>query len=91
MSDKKDGEPAFPCEKFAHFIKKEGSDESEPIFEEFSGMTIRDYFAGKAMQALIIACEPENYEPDADLEKMHNDCAESAYKRSDAMIKERDK
>jgi len=46
--------------------------------EENQGMTLRDYFAAKAMQALI------------DKEVFFDDVAESAYKVADHMLKARE-
>lgn len=47
MSDIKTGGPAFPEKKRVHRAGYE-TDEFEPC----SGMTLRDYFAGKAMQGI---------------------------------------
>jgi hypothetical protein len=47
------------------------------------GMTLRDYFAAKALQALI----PNSNGDDGELW----DAAEDAYAYADAMLKERDK
>jgi hypothetical protein len=46
--------------------------------EDCLGMTLRDYFAAKAMQALI------------DKEAFFDDVAESAYKVADHMLKARE-
>ena len=45
-------------------------------------MTMRDHFAGLAMQALVSL-------PDVDMS--HDDCANWAYRQADAMLKERTK
>lgn len=42
-----------------------------------NGMTLRDYFAAKAMQSLVI-------------DTMPNKCAELAYQYADAMLKARE-
>ena len=64
MSEKKDGGPAFPIG-------------STP--EEWgNGMTLRDYFAAKAMQNYIC----DDYTPDA--------IAKAAYEMADAMLKARE-
>lgn len=39
MSDRKDGGPAFP--------------QKEPLTDDWQGMALRDYFAAKAMAAMI--------------------------------------
>jgi hypothetical protein len=46
------------------------------------GMTLRDYFAAKAMNALILEV--------ADWKYMPNDIAKFAYKQADAMLKARE-
>jgi len=46
------------------------------------GMTLRDYFAAKAMQAIIMSID--------DKDDMSAPVAESAYKWADAMMKARD-
>jgi hypothetical protein len=73
MSDTNTGGPAFPAgERF------EGVDgwHTEP------GMTLRDYFAAKAMQEMV------NYGPWSDNQDRMQ-IAECAYKMADAMLKAR--
>jgi hypothetical protein len=56
------------------------------------GMTLRDYFAAKAMQGLIQS--PKNYTADdgASAVMWHwSDFAQGAYQMADAMLKERSK
>ena len=67
MSAKDNGGPAFPCE----------------LSTRFQGMTLRDYFAAKAMQGMIAAVGYHRGEVDF--------MAESAYDCADAMLKERAK
>jgi hypothetical protein len=62
-----DGGPAFPCEAL---VDQHGTK------SEWEGMTLRDYFAAKAMQALM----RENY---------FESTARSAYHMADIMLKER--
>jgi len=50
-------------------------------------MTLRDYFAGLAMQGLF-ASDAKHYHEDADIFDV---MAEAAYKTADAMLKERSK
>lgn len=78
MSKINDGGAAFPCH----------SDQSWA-----EGMALRDYFAAKAMQAVMCgdlldraACESE-----ADKERLSETVARYAYKFADAMLAERDK
>ena len=60
---------AFPTNQYANGISPSGFD---------TGMTLRDYFAAKAMQALI------------DKEAFFDDVAESAYKVADHMLRVRE-
>lgn len=64
MSAKDNGGPAFPCE----------------LSTRFQGMTLRDYFAAKAMQGM----QAGDYKYRADL-------ANDAYAMADAMLAERSK
>lgn len=54
------------------------------------GMTLRDYFAAKAMQAMISTCprlvELLQMEPDSLLEMRAGCFAEGAYQMADAML-----
>jgi hypothetical protein len=63
---KETGGPAFP---------------NNFVYPKNQGMTLRDYFAAKAMQAIIGVC-PKNL-PDEDL-------AIDSYKVADAMLKARE-
>ena len=58
-----------------------------PIGTEFLGMTLRDYFAGKAMQGMISA----NGDSNGYLEYEEETVAANAYKLADAMLKARSK
>jgi len=49
------------------------------------GMTLRDYFAAKALQPLIQIYEPDSEDGFLDL------CADSAYAFADAMLKARER
>jgi len=66
---KQTGGPAFP------FI-----DSASPL--EHSGMTLRDYFAAKAMNSLIS-------DPDWRSDMVWHETAYAAYQMADAMIKAR--
>jgi len=68
----KDGGPAFPLH----------SEVRPSMDSEWCGMTLRDYFAAKAMQGFI-ACPNTRGEP--------NDIAAWCYQMADAMIQERSK
>lgn len=67
------GGPAFP-------LPLGGANRAEP--EQSGGMSLRDYFAAKAMQALIDKYEGEDG-------SMHG-IAESAYAYADEMLKARE-
>jgi hypothetical protein len=64
-------QPAFPS---LHWVAPQGHNANENP----QGMTLRDYFAAKAMQALI------------DKEAFFDDVAESAYKVADHMLRVRE-
>lgn len=68
MSEINEGGPAFPCH----------SDQSWA-----EGMTLRDYFAAKAMQGILAYYGAGGGVPDR--------VARSAYAAADAMLAERDK
>lgn len=68
------GGPAFPTKNYAAI---------QPLAEGYSeGMTLRDWFAGMAMQSLMLAAKTSQ---DVDL------LSKGAYQMADAMLKERDK
>jgi len=47
-----------------------------------NGMTLRDYFAAKAMQSIVIDPRIDN--------DSYRECAEGAYKAADAMLRARE-
>jgi hypothetical protein len=63
------GRPAFPTTQYINGISPSGHD---------VGMTLRDYFAAKAMQALA-----QKYSHEGDISR-------NAYKIADAMLKARE-
>ena len=77
----KDGGPAFP---------RAGSDEYGNETQPFDGMSLRDYFAAKAMAAFIIAAGPAHYSVISKgvnaLNTAHAALAEGAYHMADAML-----
>lgn len=75
MSDKQTGGPAFPTEVW----------DSEGVPQHTEGMTLRDYFAAKAMQAFVSAWVATKQYPNTDME-----VAQHAYQMADAMLKARD-
>jgi hypothetical protein len=76
MNEIKDGGPAFPCDPWAASDPKNVT-EAKRIAE---GMTLRDYFAAKAMQGLMAS------NVRASLEAFAN----QAYKMADALLKARE-
>jgi len=76
MSNTNTGGPAFP------FV-------CDADFDYGTGMTLRDYFAAKAMQGFVmddLVCRDAETEFD-----WYKNIAEAAYKTADAMLKERNK
>lgn len=67
MKNGKDGGPAFPANE-------------EAVLRNMVGMSLRDYFAAKAMQALI----------HVQVKTSQVQTAESAYQWADAMLKVRE-
>lgn len=70
------GGPAFPCESYG---LKNGKETTVPA----QGMSLRDYFAGQAMTAIIgsIYCTPETG---------FEEVSGRAYAQADAMLKTRE-
>lgn len=69
-----DGGPAFPCEEQ---IRCNGEVVDT---RKFTGMTLRDYFAGQALAGLLVNQGAKFWDGDA----------RNAYAAADAMIKERE-
>ncbi len=84
--NKPDGGPAFPG--FEHFIC-ERVDSKGPVKvitgQPHGGITVRDYFAGQAMQGAM-----HEYLTGSAWEG-YADFTESCYRVADAMLRERDK
>ena len=73
--------PAFPTNQYANGISPSGFD---------TGMTLRDYFAAKAMQVILQSQYEDGIyvgDDDNDSEQM---CARSAYIMADAMLMARE-
>ena len=73
MSNTNTGGPAFPCETL-------GVDEHGEYRKPYEGMTLRDYFAAKAMQGMM----HDVSQPVGEV------IAEWAYQVADAMLKARE-
>jgi hypothetical protein len=70
--------PAFPCVYYSEPIGSIG-----PQFTIKGGMTLRDYFAGKALQGMIASCTQQNWKEEY--------AAKASYQLADAMLKAREK
>ncbi|EIX9347146.1 TPA: hypothetical protein NIW01_004084 [Klebsiella pneumoniae] len=87
---KQTGGPAFPVsDGAAHRIAMQvaGDNEAKYIAESakaLAGMTLRDYFAAKAMQAWLSQIPPD------EMEDMIHRWAENSYEMADAMLKARE-
>jgi hypothetical protein len=76
MSNTNTGGPAFPSGLI------DPSTPEDAVQSLHNGMTLRDYFAAKAMNALILEV--------ADWKYMPNDISKFAYIQADAMLKARE-
>ena len=84
MSNTNTGGPAFPFEYF---------DEQLQRARVMHGMTLRDYFAAKAMQAIYAAqveWESNGCPADAESLQVMEDVAGDAYAMADAMLRARE-
>jgi hypothetical protein len=79
MSEK-DGGPAFPSLKKL-WNSNRGIKASDFTAEIVGGLSIRDYFAGMALQGWLAG----------EVSQTHREIAKQAYKIADAMLKERAK
>ena len=80
MSTKNTGGAAFPIPK-----DRDISDSHK------NGMTLRDYFAAKALEGLISKMAFELHADHEKAKEVHKCLAQSAYSYADAMIAEREK
>ncbi|WP_067486718.1 MULTISPECIES: hypothetical protein [Dickeya] len=82
----KGGGPAFPVEtQFNPISMQAGMHQTgDNYLYQFTGMTLRDYFAAKAMQAWLSQIAPE------EMEDMMNRWADNSYEMADAMLKARE-
>ena len=89
MSENKtqtDGGPAFP-RPFSEDTYLEDTD-----YEAQEGMSLRDYFAAKAMQIQMANKKEMNFwASEYSIEEMWEFCARNAYDMADAMMKARDR
>jgi hypothetical protein len=95
MSEQNDGGPAFPAPTYRKDVDRDYDDrgyiEGESISfvpEGQSGLTIRDYFAAKAMQVLV----HDNFSTSGcDVQNWRNRLAEESYAIAETMLAERAK
>ena len=80
MTTKNTGGPAFPHVPEAWIHTHQGSAQ---LPSTTGGMTLRDYFAAKAMQGML-AATPHDYAFDGDV------ISEAAYEMADAMLRARE-
>ena len=94
MSAKRDdGGPAFPVDGYVNRIDEAGY--TRRVIERMGGMTLRDYFAAKAMQGELAAMQDAEGEVcgvalDATDETLAR-LAKHYYRLANAMLKERSK
>jgi len=83
MSNTNTGGPAFPTERI-------GRESGEYLTYQEEGMTLRDYFAAKAMQATMLDHKEQSYwGTEYGIDEMLTFTAERAYEQADAMLKAR--
>ncbi len=83
MSNTNTGGPAFPTAR----VNINGVDEQDGIQAFGAGMTLRDYFATKAMQEILGS---DRYMGIIGVNRYEQRTAEDAYKMADAMLKARE-
>ena len=82
---KNDGGPAFPLENPRMM-------ENDELFRQFPGMSLRDWFEGQALPAIIIATSAGQHLPALSPEQtLISGLARDAYELADAMLAERGK
>jgi len=78
--------PAFPGKQKALLIKSEHSDIAKEYEIDQNGMTLRDYFAAKALQGFMVGLKPaQDIGPE-----MQDRIALGMYSMADAMLKARE-
>jgi hypothetical protein len=85
---KNDGGPAFPIKKWTELVLDEsGQIEATIKTKNHPGMSLRDWFAGMAMQGLLTGL---NWQPGRVVHS-EDELASDAYGFADAMLVEREK
>lgn len=80
----KDGGPAFPQSRCWNAERAEYEDT-----QQYPGMSLRDYFAAKALPA-VVAAYVEASGRCIGTDHIHHNCAAHAFKMADAMLKARE-
>lgn len=89
---KDNGGPAFPGKEVFRYLSNSYGEEPIPEYRPVSGMSLRDYFAGQAMSAMIGVVVTGNLKPEADANgEIGPSLARGAYAVADAMLAERTK
>lgn len=88
MSKQDDGGPAYPCveetgETTEHVYSDSRCVTTEPVYRRHSGMTLRDWFAGQAMAAMLRNVTDED---GFRLWAVKEERAKRAYEEADAML-----
>ncbi|ENP0644215.1 hypothetical protein ACCH78_002181 [Enterobacter hormaechei] len=84
MSNKTGGR-AFPCDSI---VERDEVGHLHGFEVSSGGMTLRDYFAAKAMQSALLAPKPEN--PVERMDIYAQSVAEISYEIADAMLRARE-
>jgi hypothetical protein len=82
------GPAAFPALNF--IVPQDLSDQGCRTLGASRGMSLRDYFAAKAMAAYIDSDFLDRAFTDEDIELTFTNCAAFAYRMADAMLKARE-
>ena len=88
MKDKPENPAAFPTKGgMSYYFPEERKEELQPVIDRFSksmeGMTLLDYFAAKAMQALLTDYNTHSH--------TYKDIPGVAYQMATRMLEEREK
>lgn len=84
MDTFKDGGPAFPLENPRHL-------ENGELFKQFTGMSMRDWFAGQALPSMLNELYASSVRRNVKYENVFIVAADAAYGAADAMLVERNK
>jgi hypothetical protein len=80
-----DGGPAFPTSRLER-VGSDGHTHHEHV--DYAGMSLRDWFAGQALEAVIKEYVLRN--PGIGTEHLPRNCSAHAYRIADAMLNARD-